>query len=406
MSFQTIEDLTGKFQEFYNNQIGFVNRQDYNLYGLYNGLSFHLDQQIVIPLGQEMEAVTPVADTQKGKKSRLLRIINHYNYGAFKEQIMLAFNILEHVYYQTKEQKKDQKGKRFTNDDIMALPPFEGKYRLDLDTFKKILHEVVRFEAHLCGGLFVGDFFKELPSFPTLGDEDDDMMTIPDDELDLTVEPDSEVVPVMVVIDNALYMRPHADTLKRVLGQLDKMIADNARARRMISLYVATCANGFAELTSFHKMGREDSMGFLGLVDVELKGLTRMGEAINRTLDEWQSNLDRFHEDSDNFKSWLVVISNGNWPDHVNPGLQGAIERLERLVDSRDMETRAIYLTQPGQKLPQEWMENLRSVGSLVIDSSPEALAGFFSTVTASSNPSAYSIGERPFEVNGEISFS
>lgn len=194
-------------------------------------------------------------------------------------------------------------------------------------------------------------------------------------------------VPVIFIIDNALYMEGIGDdsftTLKDTFRKFINDIDESAQLSEAIELFVATCGGGFKQIVDFGAI-KHQKVDLLTMTStLPARGRCRMGEAINDALDRLESRIEQYREKAIRYYCpWLMVLSNGSFVDMESNA--EAYERLQRVKESGEIKVYPVCVTKGAN------LANLKKLDSKEAGI-PDSLEGFFKDVFMSLMASQHS---------------
>lgn len=168
-------------------------------------------------------------------------------------------------------------------------------------------------------------------------------------------------VPVIFIIDNALYMEGIGDdsftTLKDTFRKFINDIDESAQLSEAVELFVATCGGGFKQIVDFGAIEHQKVDLLTMSSTLPARGRCRMGEAINGALDRLESRIKQYREEAIRYYCpWLIILSNGSFVDLERNA--EAYERLQRLKERGEIRVYPIGVTADAN------MENLERLDS------------------------------------------
>lgn len=224
----------------------------------------------------------------------------------------------------------------------------EHKYLQCIKTFSEIMVFAYPIE---CPDIppQVMEMYKDLAS---------DMPDLSEISINDLAENPRDRVPVVFIIDNALYMGKNGkialNTLKDSFDQLIEGIRKSPQLSESIELFVATCGGGFNQIVDFATIDRQD----LELYTMSLtpKGRCMMGAAINGALDKLQERIKKYsNEHVRCFRPWLIILSNGSFVDMES---EGAYDRLDEMRRRNELKVYPVGITNEAN------IKNLRMINS------------------------------------------
>lgn len=194
-------------------------------------------------------------------------------------------------------------------------------------------------------------------------------------------------VPVIFIIDNALYMEGSGDdsftTLKDTFRKFINDIDESAQLSEAVELFVATCGGGFKQIVDFSAIKHQKANLLTMSSTLPARGRCRMGEAINGALDRLESRIEQYRDEAIRYYCpWLMVLSNGSFVDMESNA--EAYERLQRVKESGEIKVYPVCVTKEAN------LANLKKLDSKEAGI-PDSLEGFFKDVFMSLMASQHS---------------
>lgn len=194
-------------------------------------------------------------------------------------------------------------------------------------------------------------------------------------------------VPVIFIIDNALYMEGIGDdsftTLKDTFRKFINDIDESAQLSEAVELFVATCGGGFKQIVDFGAIKHQKVDLLTMSSTLPARGRCRMGEAINGALDRLESRIEQYRDEAIRYYCpWLMVLSNGSFVDMESNA--EAYERLQRVKESGEIKVYPVCVTKEAN------LANLKKLDSKEAGI-PDSLEGFFKDVFMSLMASQHS---------------
>lgn len=194
-------------------------------------------------------------------------------------------------------------------------------------------------------------------------------------------------VPVIFIIDNALYMEGIGDdcftTLKDTFRKFINDIDESAQLSEAVELFVATCGGGFKQIVDFGAIKHQKVDLLTMSSTLPARGRCRMGEAINSALDRLESRIKQYRDEAIRYYCpWLMVLSNGSFVDMESNA--EAYERLQRVKESGEIKVYPVCVTKEAN------LANLKKLDSKEAGI-PDSLEGFFKDVFMSLMASQHS---------------
>lgn len=194
-------------------------------------------------------------------------------------------------------------------------------------------------------------------------------------------------VPVIFIIDNALYMEGSGDdsftTLKDTFRKFINDIDESAQLSEAVELFVATCGGGFKQIVDFSAIKHQKADLLTMSSTLPARGRCRMGEAINGALDRLESRIEQYRDEAIRYYCpWLMVLSNGSFVDMESNA--EAYERLQRVKESGEIKVYPVCVTKEAN------LANLKKLDSKEAGI-PDSLEGFFKDVFMSLMASQHS---------------
>ena len=194
-------------------------------------------------------------------------------------------------------------------------------------------------------------------------------------------------VPVIFIIDNALYMEGSGDdsftTLKDTFRKFINDIDESAQLSEAVELFVATCGGGFKQIVDFSAIKHQKANLLTMSSTLPARGRCRMGEAINGALDRLESRIEQYRDEAIRYYCpWLMVLSNGSFVDMESNA--EAYERLQRVKESGEIKVYPVCVTKEANLANLKKLDN-KEAGI------PDSLEGFFKDVFMSLMASQHS---------------
>lgn len=194
-------------------------------------------------------------------------------------------------------------------------------------------------------------------------------------------------VPVIFIIDNALYMEGCGDdsftTLKDTFRKLINDIDESAQLSEAIELFVATCGGGFKQIVDFGAIEHQKAELLTMSSTLPARGRCRMGEAIDGALDRLESRIEQYRDEAIRYYCpWLIILSNGSFVDMESNA--EAYERLQRVKGSGEIKVYPVGVTEEAN------LANLKKLDSKEAGI-PDSFEGFFKDVFMSLKASQHS---------------
>lgn len=168
-------------------------------------------------------------------------------------------------------------------------------------------------------------------------------------------------VPVIFIIDNALYMEGSGDDclteLKDSFGMLINNIDEMPPLAEAVELSVATCGGGFRPIVDFAAIEHQRAELLTMTTTLKARGRCLMGEAIDGVLNSLERRIEQYRDESIRYYCpWLIILSNGSFVDLERNA--EAYERLQRLKERGEIRVYPIGVTADAN------MENLERLDS------------------------------------------
>ena len=168
-------------------------------------------------------------------------------------------------------------------------------------------------------------------------------------------------VPVIFIIDNALYMEGSGDDclteLKDSFGMLINNIDEMPPLAEAVELSVATCGGGFKQIVDFGAIEHQKAKLLTMSSTLKARGRCLMGEAIDGVLNSLERRIEQYREEAIRYYCpWLIILSNGSFVDLERNA--EAYERLQRLKERGEIRVYPIGVTADAN------MENLERLDS------------------------------------------
>lgn len=229
--------------------------------------------------------------------------------------------------------------------------------------YRKTLLQVSRFIAHIYDMSvpaqviqYCGDVAEEGSGIPTAELERISLQHLRDNI-------GMDLFPCAIVVDNAIYMSQSGqmENLTEGLNTLLEQINRDKHLRQRMQLFIVTTGKGPRDVSPFdnvaNQMGNLESFSFRPFgPNMMAATLERAMEALDRRRAEIVEAGSRY------FTPWLIVLSNGQWLDSMNPGLSDVAARLRELDAKGKIHLYVRTLSPVGEKQ----MENLRMLSDSV----------------------------------------
>ena len=271
-----------------------------------------------------------------------------------------------------------ENGVKFTSDGVMID---KGFTEVEYLKYVKIFSELITFaKPNECP--IIPDTIVEMYSNIKFDEPDWRELSLKD----LADNP-KDRVPVIFIIDNALYMEGCGDdsftTLKDTFRKLINDIDESAQLSEAIELFVATCGGGFKQIVDFGAIEHQKAELLTMSSTLPARGRCRMGEAIDGALDRLESRIEQYRDEAIRYYCpWLIILSNGSFVDMESNA--DAYERLQRVKGSGEIKVYPVGVTEEAN------LANLKKLDSKEAGI-PDSFEGFFKDVFMSLKASQHS---------------